>query len=489
MSDIENQPNNGVSTMEEVDPRFNSGQPHHHSGPPRVAIKISDHAKRTNQPLNLIVTNLLEKVARGASHHVQINRLVTSQEEQAIADMVERAKNLDPTYEPADFTAWIQAQLEPRLLRRPEGSGSGSDYDLTKDSGVDDFVRHLQRLDEVDSAYALREGPPPKSTVNWANNPRSANQGYQTAAPVGIDSRYAWNVPGSDGTNTGFVDLEQGWNLHHEDLVDAKVTLISGTNAAWFSHGTSVLGQVLMVDNLIGGVGHVPRTRGRVVSSHQPGGYNNAAAILSAAAVMSAGDVLLLEAQEYDPVSGSYYWPLSIVDANYDAIRLTTALGITVVEAGCNGGYNLDTYVNLNGKRIFNRSYPDFRDPLSIMVGAGTSATPHARMWYSNYGSRIDMYAWGENIDTASTNDAGTDNHAYTTSFGGTSGASPIIVGAALTIQGIASASNKAKYGPSALRSLLSRHGTPSMNPASDLIGVMPNLKAIIHDAFSNLKY
>lgn len=481
MSHTENQLDGGIGSVE-AGPSFSSGQHLNSSGPPRVAIKLSDHAKRTDQPLHLIVHNLLEKVARGASQNVQIDRLITSQDEQAIADLIERAKSLDPTYEPADFTAWIQAQLEPRLLRGPS-DGIDLDFDLTKNTGVDHFVRHLQSLDEVDCAYALREGPPPKLTVNWANNPRSANQGYQKAAPVGIDSHYAWNVPGGDGANTGFVDLEQGWNLKHEDLVDSKITLISGTNKAYFAHGTSVLGQVMMFDNKIGGVGHVPRTRGRVISQHQPGGYNTAAAILAAAAVMSAGDVLLLEAQETDPVSGKYYWPVSIADANYDAIRLTTALGITVVEAGCNGNNDLDAYVNLNGKRIFNRSSPDFRDPLSIMVGAGSSAAPHARLSFSNYGSRIDTYAWGENVDTATTNATGTDNHAYTTSFSGTSSASPIIAGAALTLQGIAVANHRPKHGPAALRRLLSKNGTPSKNPASDRIGVMPNLKAIIANA------
>lgn len=488
MSHIENQLGNGSDSVEEADHRFNSGQPLKSSGPPRVAIKISDHTKRTGQPLHLIATNLLEKVARGASQNVQIDRLITSQEEQTIADLVERAKSLDPNYEPADFTAWIQAKLEPRLLPGPSDA-IALNYDLTTDTGVDSFVRQLQQLDEVDSAYALREGPPPKSSVNWLNNPRSANQGYQMAAPVGIDSHYAWNILGGDGANTGFVDLEQGWNFNHEDLFDAKITLISGTNRAFFDHGTSVLGQVLMFDNTIGGVGHVPRARGRAISQHQPGGYNTAAAILGAAAVMSAGDVLLLEAQETDPVSGTYYWPVSIVDANYDAIRLTTALGITVVEAGCNGGYDLDTYINLNGKRIFNRSSPDFRDPLSIMVGAGSSAAPHVRLWFSNYGSRIDTYAWGENVDTATTNADGTDNHAYTTSFNGTSSASPIIAGAALNVQGIAAANHGAKLGPAALRSFLSRYGTPSKNPASDRIGIMPDLKELIANVYPNLKY
>lgn len=485
MDHTENPLDGGIGSVE-AEPRFNSGQDPSSAGPPRVAIKLNDNARRTDQSLRTIVSNLLEKLAQAASEHVQVDRLITSQDEQAIADLIERAKSLDPDYEPADFTAWIQVQLKPQTLR---GRTDGREFDLTKKIGVDNFVRNLQLLDEVDSAYALREGPPPGSTVDRSRNPRLPNQGYLTAAPVGIDSLYAWNILGGDGANTGFVDLEQGWNLKHEDLVDAKITLISGTNSAFFSHGTSVLGEVLMVDNVVGGVGHVPRARGRVVSQHQPGGYNTAAAILSAAAVMSAGDVLLLEAQETDPVSGKYYWPVSIADANYDAIRLTTALGITVVEAACNGSYDLDAYVNLSGKRIFNRSSTDFRDPLSIMVGGGSSAVPHTRLWYSNYGSRVDTYAWGENVDTSDTNADGTDNYAYTTSFNGTSSASPIIAGAALTIQGIAVAHNKAKLPPTLLRYLLSSYGTPSKNPAIDRIGKMPDLKAIVADAYPHLKY
>jgi subtilisin family serine protease len=107
-----------------------------------------------------------------------------------------------------------------------------------------------------------------------------------------------------------------------------------------------------------------------------------------------------------------------------------------VVEAGCNGRYDLDAYTNLSGKRIFDRTSAGFRDSGAIMVGAGSSASPHTRLGFSNHGNRVDCYAWGENIDTADTNDAGTDNTAYTTSFGGTSGASPIVTGAALLVQG-----------------------------------------------------
>ncbi len=219
----------------------------------------------------------------------------------------------------------------------------------------------MHRLPEIDAAYALRAGPPP-SPVNAVDDPRATNQGYLNAAPQGIDARHAWDVAGGDGAGIGFVDLEQGWNLSHEDLAAAGITLISGANAAYFSHGTAVLGEVLQVDNTIGGVGIAPAGVGRVISQHQPGGYNTAAAIIGAVAEMAFGDVLLLEAQEYDPSAGGlYYWPVEVADANYDAIRLATALGIVVVEAGCNGGYDLDAYVNLGGQAIFQRGAAGFR--------------------------------------------------------------------------------------------------------------------------------
>ncbi len=63
-----------------------------------------------------------------------------------------------------------------------------------------------------------------------------------------------------------------------------------------------------------------------------------------------------------------YSWPGEIADSTYEAIRVATALGVTVVQAGCNGGYDLDAYKNLAGKKIFDRSSPDFRESGAIMV-------------------------------------------------------------------------------------------------------------------------
>ncbi len=258
-----------------------------------------------------------------------------------------------------------------------------------------------------------------------------------------------------------------------------------------------------MVDNTKGGVGIAPSAKGRVISqwrsdSSEAGAtddglptFNTAVAIADAAAKMSPGDVLLIEAQERDPAGGTYDWPAEILKANYNAIRTATAKGIIVVEAGGNGGHDLDAYKNEKSEKIFDSS---FRDSWAIMVGAGSSKHPHTKLPKSNHGNRIDCYAWGKNIDTTTTSEAGTSNTTYTTVFGGTSGASPIVAGAALILQGIAQAAlnrreRTRRFSPRELRDLLKTNGTALKDGSTDTIGVMPNLRAIItNNERSNLK-
>lgn len=416
--------------------------------PLQIAVKLNPRAPK----------GLRELATPGGP--IRLAPLIESLEPRQLDALAERARRNDPQFLPPDFSSWYQTRV-------PAGTAP------------EERVKVLRALELVETAYVMRPGPPP--AVNPADDSRSVNQGYLGPAPNGIDARYAWGFAGGDGAGVGFVDMEQGWNLNHEDLAAAGIALMSGINNTYPWHGTSVLGEIAMVDNALGGVGIAPAATGRVVSQWRTAAsYNTADAILSAVASMAFGDVLLLEAQEYDPVGGLYYWPVEIVDGTYDAIRLATALGIVIVEAGCNGGYDLDAYANLSGKKIFDRASTDFRDSGAIMVGAGSSAAPHTRLSFSNFGSRIDCYAWGENIDTASTDNAGTDNTLYTTAFGGTSGASPMIVGAAVIVQGLAQAALGYRFSPGELRRILASTGTASANPAADEIGIMPDLRAII---------
>ncbi|KAG4436836.1 hypothetical protein IFR05_007685 [Cadophora sp. M221] len=454
------------------------------TGPPSIALKLSSAGQKQQKVDPKFIPGLIYKVEPELGLNFSVSALITSQPSSVVAGKVALGAKLDPKYQATDFDTWYKVVFEPQVSIAAKEANAAADNHAVP-GYVLKLIQKLHSVSVVETVHALQEGPPP---VNPTDDPRSGNEGYLGPAPGGIDARYAWGFSGGDGAGANVVDMEQGWDLNHEDLTAANISLISGTNSAYFSHGTSVLGEILMVDNKIGGVGIAPSAKGRVISQHQPGGYNTAATIIDAIAHMSFGDVLILEAQETDPVGGLYFWPVEIADATYEAIRLATALGITVVQAACNGGYDLDAYVNLSGKSIFNRSSKDFRDSGAIMVGAGSSVAPHAKLSFSNYGSRVDAYAWGENVDTTSTNDAGTDNTRYTTGFSGTSSATPIVSGAAIVVQGLANASLGYKLSPLQVRQIVTTGGTDSKNTSAiDRIGLQPNLKAIINGSYINL--
>ncbi|MCY9508778.1 RICIN domain-containing protein [Paenibacillus larvae] len=304
-------------------------------------------------------------------------------------------------------------------------------------------------------------------------NPLSYKQGYLKPAPLGIDAQYSWSIPGGEGEGITIVDMENGWSLDHEDLMEQQIENIGSTNTQ-ASHGTAVLGEVVGSDNEIGIIGTSPKAQAKVHSWYP----QVAAAIIDTVLIMKPGDVLLLEGQ----YNRNGLVPIEVGPAEFDAIKYATNKGITVVEAGANGAINLDTYKNEDGKYIFNRKSPDFKDSGAIMVGAGSSYIPHIRLGFSDYGSRIDVYAWGNNV-TTTTSDNNDPSKKYTDGFNGTSSASPIIAGAAVNLQGIAKANLGKPFTPKEVRDLLSdpSTGTPSNNPSSDKIGVMPDLKLILN--------
>ena len=140
--------------------------------------------------------------------------------------------------------------------------------------------------------------PPP---VNATNDPRSMNQAYLESAPSGIDARWAWLR--CDGSGVGFVDVERGWTLDHEDL-KVRIVIISDLSTDFQGHGTSVLGEVAASTTKLGEIGIAPGTQSRVVFQWRTASiYNTAEAILSGASAMRAGDVLLLEGADKLPYS------------------------------------------------------------------------------------------------------------------------------------------------------------------------------------------
>src|SRR5579883_907777 len=353
--------------------------------------------------------------------------------------------------------------------------------------------------------------PAPPTALPAATPDLSSRQGYLDVAPGGVDAFYAWTQTGGDGAGVNVIDLEGGWNLTHEDLQHDKGGLLFGAQIAdpgFKNHGTAVLGEIAGDPNNVGVTGVSPNASVSVVS-HSPKG--TAKAIQFAADRLRPGDVLLLEAHRPGPRYAyasrndqAGYIAIEWWYDDYLAIRYAVKKGVIVVEAAGNGNENLDDPI-YDGNPGFPAAWKNpfnagNRSSGAVVVGAGAAPTgthgrapnpDRSRMWFSNYGSRLDVQAWGEEVTTTGYGDlqggAGTDeNRWYTDTFGGTSSASPIVTGVVASIQGVLRARGATPLAPSAMRNLLRNNdnGTPQLDaptrPATQRIGNRPDLRKLV---------
>jgi hypothetical protein len=113
-------------------------------------------------------------------------------------------------------------------------------------------------------------------------------------------------------------------------------------------------------------------------------------------------------------------------------------------------------------------------------------------MCWTNYGERVDLHGWGENVMTLgygyaykNADDPDNENYWYRATFSGTSSASPIVVGAVAAIQGISIAQDGQVRSASDIRNLLVSTGTVQDVGLDRKIGVLPNLR----EAISQMNY
>jgi serine protease len=351
---------------------------------------------------------------------------------------------------------------------------------------LEELLASLNSLASVEIAYAK---PPvvPVMDIPPATPSFESSQGYLDPAPFGIDARYAWTVSGGKGQGVRIVDVEGAWNLAHEDLPALFHLPISQTSAPGDrAHGTAVLGEMIAPDNGYGVTGIAHEARGGAESYYNQG---EAAAILNAAAAAGPGGLVLLEMQSPGPATPNSPCncssccdcvPVEYFSGNFEAIAQATANGAIVVEAAANGATDLDDPV-YSGR--FDRAV---RDSGAILVGASNSAD-RAPTCFSNYGSRIDVHGWGWDVTTLGYGNLsqvfGDDNQDYTSSFSGTSSASPIVAGAGAVLQGVALASGLGYLDSFEIRQILRTTGTPQA-PDARQIGPLPDLRAAIDYLF-----
>jgi hypothetical protein len=405
-----------------------------------------------------------------------VRRLFDELADDVLIDMVASAQAEDPTYSPPNFFNYLAVDC-------PEGVDPGT---------VASAVQALGG--PVELAYV--QAQPSDPAVVATGNPLFVGQGYLGAAPTGVGVQAMW-ARGADGSGSRFIDLEQGWLLRHDDL-PTGIPLLAGLNRhASFAHGCAVLGEIVALDNSNGIVGMAPAALPRVISyfdrelsSASPRlRATIASRITVAARSLRFGDVLQLEVQLEGRISGTETLiPVETDPAVFEAIRLTTKLGIIVTEAAGNGGADLDRFER-GGRFVLSRNRLDSRDSGAIVVGACTSAVPHTRLPQSNFGSRVDCCAWGENVLTTG-NPAQPDRRDAFWSgpfFNGTSSATAVISSLCLLIQDLQilltpKPGQRGRLGPATMRAIMrsAANGTPVQGG----IGSMPDGAAILRNEY-----
>jgi hypothetical protein len=382
---------------------------------------------------------------------------------------------------------------------------------------LDDLAAELRRNDAVEAAYVKPPAEPPQIN-DMLPSPEAAppatpdfgsRQGYLDAAPGGINARFAWTVAGGRGGNVRIIDIEGAWRFSHEDLMQNQGGVVGGTpspDIGWRNHGTAVIGEFGGDTNTVGVSGICPDANTSAISIF--GGPGSAGALTAAANRLQAGDIILIELHRPGPRNNFQnrndqhgyiaieWWP-----DDFAAIRFATSRGIIVVEAAGNGAQNLDDPIYNTRppgfpaawRNPFNRSNPDCG---AVIVGAGapppgTHGRNHgpdrSRLDFSNFGACVDVQGWGREVTTCGYGDlqGGTNEDLwYTDTFSGTSSASPIIVGALGSLQGITRARGLPLITPARARNLLRTTGSAQTDapgrPRTQRIGNRPDLRALI---------
>lgn len=157
---------------------------------------------------------------------IKVNPLITGSGPRRLLRSLARNAKRNPAAKAPNFDVWYQIDVPDDDDDDDEDEATGNEARSTHNTtvkpphlskGTLNLLHRLTELPDVASAHAMKAGPPPQA--NPHDDPRRGNQGYLNAAPQGIDAPYGWQWQGGDGAGVTIIDIEQGWNFDHEDLV------------------------------------------------------------------------------------------------------------------------------------------------------------------------------------------------------------------------------------------------------------------------------
>lgn len=336
-------------------------------------------------------------------------------------------------------------------------------------------------------AEDLSEHHPAEEPEDFVSTPDyESKQNYLKAAPVGVGAIAAWDIPGGTGKNVKVIDIETCFEDNHEDFNRPFWIGRNAENCSSTDHGTAVWGEIAAKRDGKGVTGIAHEADFGIfgfaegdwadVNDQYIEAINDG--IQGAMKELDAGDVLVIEQQMVGPDLKKYtaveYWPHI-----YEQLKAATNKGIICVQAAGNGNSDFD---DASYEGAFDLAK---RDSGCIMVGAVDPLTKE-RLSFSNYGSRLDVAAYGKGVVTTGYGDlfSAARERKYTAKFSGTSSATPIVAGAIAVVSSIAK-ENRQTLSPKAVRAALRATGIKQGSSTSrQRVGSFP----VIEQLLSKLK-
>lgn len=347
-------------------------------------------------------------------------------------------------------------------------------YRITTDgpASTERLVNELNLLPLIETAYAELSKDALVMLGNDIAPPTplfEQGQTFKAPAPNGLGYDEFRSVVGARAPDLTVGHLEASWHFGHEDacqMIAANVVgaLPSSSWDSWRNHGDAVAG-ILTADRNGYGVRGMNDGANFILGSLESGAANM---ISLCTAVSEAGDVWV---SSFAWGVSVYHAPVDWPQAEFDAVSIAATKGIVY----CFGAGNTDA--DLGDTSIYGTRYtPGAPDSGGVIVGASNSSDLN-KIGFSNYGARVDCHAWGESIGTIGYGDLfdpSDTQQRYTSGFGGTSGAGPLVAGIAASVSNIVREQNGEQLTAFQIRDKLRTLGTPQgsgghIGPRADL--------------------